>query len=209
MLFIPHRSVARISSCLFSTIFQSTAGEPNPSFFFIHSLLCHSLPKGCVSPLLRNKQARGQQEWYTGSTFQAAPPLSNHKCHQPLRLSSPDSIPRQVPSIQASPCSPGWGWTGYAAGCLTASNFLFGYKKQNEAGQTATPGAVQPAYSKVGGLCTNPTLQLHFSDRKRSRCCSQGVRRGYVCRCIPALREHAKALALSLGTTGCFTSEPV
>lgn len=76
-------------------------------------------------------------------------------------------------------------------------------------GQTATSGAIQPAYSKVGGLRTSPALQLHFAERKQSRCCSKGVPRGCVCQCIPALGEHAKALALSLGTTGCFTSEPM
>lgn len=147
MLFIPHRSVATISSCLFSTIFQSTAQEPNPSIFFICSLLCHSLPEGCVSPLLRNKQAQSQREWEVGSTFQAVPPLSNHKCHQPLPSVQPGRHLAQVPSIQGLPTQSGLGPDRIRGRMFNLASFPFWFQGAKQGGQTAAAGAVQPAHT--------------------------------------------------------------
>lgn len=106
-----------------------------------------------------------------GSTFQAAPPLSNHKCHQPLLSVQPGRHPAPVPSIQASPRSPGRGRTGYAAGCLTSSHFLFGFKKQNRGSQTASPGAVQPAHApmaRMGGSAQAPLCRSPSQTRCRA-----------------------------------------
>lgn len=142
MLFIPHRSVARISSCLFSTIFQSIAQAPNPSIFLICSLLCPSLPKGCVSTLLRNKQAQGQWEWEVGSTFQAAPPLWIYKCHQPLPSVQPGQrmCPASRPAAQEKP-------DRIRSRMFNLISFPFLFQGAKQGGRAGTPGAVQPVHT--------------------------------------------------------------
>lgn len=90
----------------------------------------------------------------------------------PTSAVCPARHPVQVPSIQASPRSPGRGQTGYAAGYLTSSHFLFGFKEQNRGDQTATPGAVQPAHmpmARQGGsaqasLCSPPSQRKSRAD---------------------------------------------
>lgn len=140
MLLLPHRSVARISSCIFSTVFQSTAQEPNPSIFFFCSLLCHSLLTGCVSPLPRNKQARGQQEWEVGSTFQAAPLLSNHSGSKLVLCTS-----AQHPGLVMDPREE---LDGVHSRAFNLISFPLWFQEAKHKGEMATPRAV---HSKQGG----------------------------------------------------------
>lgn len=64
---------------------------------------------------------------------------------------------------------------------LNLISFPLWFQEAKHEGEVATPRAVQPflcTYSKAGGLCTSPALQLPFSDKMLSRCCSQSQPRG-------------------------------
>ena len=166
-----------------------------------------SLPpllKGCISPLLRNKQVRGQQEWAVGSTFQAAP-LSNHKCHHPLPSVQPGQHLTQVPSIQASPRSPGRGLTGYTAGCLTSSHFLFGFKEQNRGvkQQPLEPCSLPMHPRQSRGAPHKPRFAAPLL-RQNAEWMLQPRSPWRVC--VP-MHPNPWGTCQSLGTRGWFTSE--
>jgi len=133
-------------------------------FFLICSLLCRSLLKGCISPLLRNKQAQGQQEWEVGSTFQAAPPLSNRKCHQtkPCRLPSPAGTSRKCPASRSPHAA--WEAAGQGAQHDVEPHLLsFAVARSKTEGSNSRPwsrAACPGAHGKAGGLCASPSLQL-------------------------------------------------
>lgn len=212
MLFIPHRSVARISSCLFSTIFQSTAREPNPLIFFL-SVPCFvapSPPEGMHFPPPEKQTSTrsagvGGGKHIPGCSSSLKPQMPPTPAVCPARPASRASA--QHPSL---PTQPGQGPDRIRSRMFNLISFPFWFQEAKQGESNGLPwsrAACPCAHGEDGGLCTSPTLQVPFTDKVPSGCCSRGLPGGHMCRYIPALREHAKALALSLGTRGWFTAE--